>query len=165
MSFVNKCFTTGDLFFILFFTYALVVECIKPKTQVIKDQTGRTVHTLIGHEKEVTCLEVSDNIIFSGSDDRTIRIWDQNGSLQKTLSGHKETVTCLQVIGKTIISGSDDKTICIWDQTLDLPLQTLSGHEGSVTCLKATDTTVISGLMIQQFASGIVRLVLYSILL
>ena len=76
--------------------------------------TGEYLKTLEGHKRGVRTILTKDNLIISGSLDKTIKIWDINsGECLKTLEGH---IGCVRsVFGKDnlIISGSDDKTIRI----------------------------------------------------
>jgi WD40 repeat protein len=55
--------------------------------------------------------------MFSGSSDRTIKVWDLSELLCiKTLSGHNGAVTCLKISpDKKLVSGSWDNSIKIWD--------------------------------------------------
>ena len=63
----------------------------------------------------VNCLVVHNNILYSGSDDATIRAWnlDTNECIT-TLQGHTSTVYCLIVHNSILYSGSYDDTIRAW---------------------------------------------------
>lgn len=76
---------------------------------------------------------MDSNFLFSGSEDRTIRVWDAlpaasvghsvsthpfvGGTLLKTLNGHKGTVTGLAVLWSSghLVSCSLDSCVLIWD--------------------------------------------------
>lgn len=62
---------------------------------------------LEGHTDSVTSVSVSptENLIVSGSKDKTVRLWNLNGTLVKTAFGSDN---------KTLISASEDNTIRIW---------------------------------------------------
>ena len=69
---------------------------------------------LEGHTCDICSVFVKDNLIISGSDDKTIRIWNINsGECIKVLEGHTSNVMSVFVKDNLIISGSDDKTIRI----------------------------------------------------
>lgn len=73
--------------------------------------------------------------LFSGSLDRTIRVWDAadpSAACIKVLRGHEGGVTCLAVSNVFMVSGSEDQKIRIW--TLDTleSIQILDGHHSSI---------------------------------
>ena len=57
------------------------------------------------------------NILASGSQDKTIKIWDiELGACQSTLAGHNAPVTQVEFIdADTVVSSSKDGTTCAWD--------------------------------------------------
>ena len=74
------------------------------------------VLVLEGHTTYVISAFAKDNLIISGSVDKTIKIWDINsGECLKTLEGHTNVVMSVFAKDNLIISGSYDKTIRIWD--------------------------------------------------
>ncbi|CAE6534502.1 unnamed protein product [Rhizoctonia solani] len=73
-----------------------------------------------GHKDWVRCVAFSPNgnLVVSGSDDRTIRIWDAHRPSQiRKLKGHSDHVTSVSCssLGNIIASGSRDHTIRLWD--------------------------------------------------
>jgi len=76
------------------------------------------------HSNWVWCLamDTSTHTLFSGSPDRTIKVWqkkDGNMVCMSTLEGHKEGVSCLTYDSHShiLFSGSWDKTIRVWSKT------------------------------------------------
>ncbi|XP_010441252.1 PREDICTED: zinc finger CCCH domain-containing protein 59-like isoform X1 [Camelina sativa] len=67
------------------------------------------------HSGEVTCFVVGGQLLYSGSVDKTIKVWDLN-TLQciMTLKQHTDTVTSLLYWDKCLISSSLDGTIKVW---------------------------------------------------
>ncbi len=63
--------------------------------------------------------QISNNVLSSGSWDRTIKFWDINtGSLIRTLTGHtSDIIYSLDMLsdGQTFVSGSEDRTIKLWN--------------------------------------------------
>ena len=83
------------------------------------------------------CKEGSGNIIYTGSGDKTVKIWDINGrTCRATLTGHKGSVYCVLVhTSGYILSGSADHTVRVWgiSKLLDkYTLQTIIQHGATV---------------------------------
>ena len=77
--------------------------------------SGTPIAILQGHTRAVRCLIVHNNILYSGSGDKTIRAWnlDTNECIT-ALQGHTDYVNCLVVHNNILYSGSLDKTIRAW---------------------------------------------------
>ena len=77
--------------------------------------SGTPIATLQGHTHWVHCLIVHNNILYSGSSDKTIRAWnlDTNECIA-TLQGHTDSVFCLIVHNNILYSGGDENTIRAW---------------------------------------------------
>ena len=75
------------------------------------------VREYYGHASSVLCLDTCDRRIFSGSSDRTVRIWDvRTTSSTSTLRGHALPVTHVEFNSGVIYSCSMDGTINLWDE-------------------------------------------------
>eukprot|EP00301_Raphidiophrys_heterophryoidea_P002440 c11139_g1_i2.p1 GENE.c11139_g1_i2~~c11139_g1_i2.p1 ORF type:complete len:689 (-),score=162.55 c11139_g1_i2:202-2010(-) len=114
--------------------------------------------TLTQHKGSVLSLAVSDTLLFSGSKDRTIRVWDMHGgyTCRHLLRGHAGSVYALLVLDvrpkdhtqrseKFLVSGSDDKTIAVWNLEAWQCERVLVGHEGPVLALASTGQYLLSG--------------------
>jgi WD40 repeat protein len=78
-------------------------------------------------------VEISqhDQLLASGSDDKTIKLWDPTtGALKHTLEGHSDSVwsVAFSQDGQLLASGSHDKIIKLWDPTTGALKHTLGGH-------------------------------------
>jgi WD40 repeat protein len=104
---------------------------------------------LEGHTDHVNAIAVGlDGKIYSGSDDRTIRVWSgESGAHLQTLQGHTDKVEALTVgLDGKIYSGSWDRTIRVWSSASGAHLQTLVGHTHWVVALAVgLDGKVYSG--------------------
>ena len=101
---------------------------------------------LEGHTRGVNSVVVKDNLIISGSYDKTICIWDINtGDCLKVLGGHTDLIMSVFVKDNLIISGSNDNTIHIWDINTGGCLKVLEGHTDSVWSVFVKDNLIISG--------------------
>ncbi|KAH2148396.1 hypothetical protein KXW33_005324, partial [Aspergillus fumigatus] len=70
-------------------------------------------------------------LLASGSDDKTIKLWDPTtGALKHTLVGHSDSILSVAFSqdGQFLASGSDDETIKLWDPTTGNLKHTLEGH-------------------------------------
>jgi WD40 repeat protein len=78
-----------------------------------------------GHGGAVLSIRVFDNKIFSGSEDRTIRIWDLSTghALKSILNGHMAPINSIALApnGSRIVSTSDDASLRIFDSETGEP--------------------------------------------
>ncbi len=122
--------------------------------------------TMRGHTETVYSLQIKNDLVVSGSWDKTIRIWKiQTGSCLRILIGHTDRVLCVKFDIKQIVSASDDKTIKVWNLDLNpniasdtLCVRTMEEHTNSVFCLEYDETQIVSGsldktILIQNFHS------------
>jgi WD40 repeat protein len=109
-----------------------LITNIKNNWYVVKKPTK----TFKGHTDVVCSLAVVKNdILASGSYDKTIRIW-KNDITIKILTEHTESVYCLAVLPNLLLaSGSGDKTIRIWNITNETSLKILYGHTDAICSL------------------------------
>ncbi|XP_017293837.1 F-box/WD repeat-containing protein 7-like isoform X1 [Kryptolebias marmoratus] len=102
---------------------------------------------LKGHDDHViTCLQFSGDLIVSGSDDNTLKVWSAiTGKCLRTLTGHTGGVWCSQMTVATVISGSTDRTLRVWDAESGDCVHTLYGHTSTVRCMHLHGNRVVSG--------------------
>ncbi|KLU90299.1 sulfur controller 2 [Magnaporthiopsis poae ATCC 64411] len=92
-----------------------------------------SIKILKGHSNGVTCLQLLDNILATGSYDATIKIWDiETGRELRTLKGHTRGIRTLQFDDSKLISGSLDNTVKIWNWHTGELLSSLQGHSDGV---------------------------------
>ena len=80
----------------------------------------KEITILQGHTNSVTCLALDkvNNRLYSGSDDKTIKVWNlETGKEITSLQGHTSSVRCLALdrVNNRLYSGSGDKTIKVWN--------------------------------------------------
>uniref|UniRef100_A0A8C7J7P5 F-box/WD repeat-containing protein 7-like n=1 Tax=Oncorhynchus kisutch TaxID=8019 RepID=A0A8C7J7P5_ONCKI len=102
---------------------------------------------LKGHDDHViTCLQFCGDLIVSGSDDNTLKVWSAlTGKCLRTLVGHTGGVWSSQMSGNIVISGSTDRTLKVWDAESGECVHTLYGHTSTVRCIHLHDKQVVSG--------------------
>lgn len=96
------------------------------KSVVVYDiPKGEVLHTIRGHQDDVNAVcfanPESSHIIYSGSDDATIKVWDRrsmgNGRPAAAFVGHCEGLTYIDSKGdgRYILSNGKDQTMKLWD--------------------------------------------------
>ncbi|XP_044957207.1 zinc finger CCCH domain-containing protein 17-like, partial [Hordeum vulgare subsp. vulgare] len=94
-----------------------------------KDINSEQVAILAGHDRHVISLAVSTTRLYSGSLDKTIRVWDlKNLQCVQTLSEHKAAVTSELCWGQKLLSCSLDKTVKVWVASESGDLQLMHTH-------------------------------------
>ena len=107
-----------------------------------------------GHKKSIWCLcPISNIILASGSEDRTIKIWNiEDRSIMLTLSGHTASVNALCGVREgVLVSGSWDDSLIIWSKSPPESSsyshrQTLRGHKSEITgIIRLNKREIVSG--------------------
>ncbi|OZC08836.1 F-box domain protein [Onchocerca flexuosa] len=104
---------------------------------------------LKGHDEHViTCLQIHGDLIVTGSDDNTLKIWSASKAMcLQTLTGHTGGVWSSQMSedGKTVTSGSTDRTVRVWCVETGRCLHCLQGHTSTVRCMTLRDDKLVTG--------------------
>ncbi len=121
---------------------------------------------LRGHNGPVRTLVTVNDYVFSGSYDRTVRVWPAYSAdvgpsagqdLVKTLKGHRDAVRALSCfprrlatssnrsIGPFVFSGSDDTNVRVWNAATFECVHELKGHVDNVRVLTVDDRHLYSG--------------------
>ena len=101
-------------------------------------ETAREVALLDGHSSWVHCVATSSQYLFSGSFDKTVRVYRAGDyGLVTTLEGHQGEVSCLLVYekGEIVATGSWDCLVKVWSTKDWKEICTLVGHTKSIECL------------------------------
>ncbi|KAI0475785.1 WD40 repeat-like protein [Xylariaceae sp. FL0804] len=88
-------------------------------------ETRRVLHSIQGHEDDVNAVCFADksspHILYSGSDDATIKVWDRramgDGREAGAFAGHVEGITYLDSKddGRYLLSNGKDQSMKLWD--------------------------------------------------
>ncbi|MDX2214176.1 MAG: serine/threonine-protein kinase [Oculatellaceae cyanobacterium bins.114] len=116
-------------------------------------QTGQLLHTLLGHQADVTCVAMHPNgqHLLSGSRDRTVHLWDwQTGKSLFCFKGHKAGVEAIAISpnGYFLASGDAQGAVKIWHLGTQELLRTLPQHTaaiGAITFHPDHETVISSG--------------------
>eukprot|EP00899_Mesostigma_viride_P002584 jgi/Mesvir1/12326/Mv00516-RA.1 len=73
---------------------------------------------LRGHTDRIFCVAMDDDIIVSGSADRTLRVWDRPSfSFVTSLVGHDGTVFAVAICGMHVVSSASDLEMRVWERS------------------------------------------------
>ena len=94
--------------------YIFVAGC-DPIIRAFNIETGeRKIYQ--GHKGWVYCIDVLDERMYSGGDDRTVIIWNiESTKLLEQLHGHENGVTTICFANNDLYTGSFDHHIICWD--------------------------------------------------
>jgi len=95
-------------------------ELLNDQNQPFDWVVGKPYKALHGHNHFVSCVQVhsSNNHFFSGSWDKTLRLWDLTKfTTHQTFQAHtKDVLSCALTCGdRLLVSGAMDNTVRIWD--------------------------------------------------
>lgn len=78
--------------------------------------SGEFIREYKGHQRGLACVKFRGNLIASGSNDQTVKLWDvETGACLRNFVGHTDLVRTLAFNDKWLVTGSYDQTIKIWD--------------------------------------------------
>ncbi|ORX51948.1 WD40 repeat-like protein [Hesseltinella vesiculosa] len=118
-----------------------VVSCSADKTVCIWDaNSGERVRRWKGHNGVVNSCQVTrrgTEVVVSGSDDGTIKLWDPREKTTSQTLENKYQVTSVAIseAGDTVYSGGIDNDIKVWDLRKQEVMYTLAGHVDTVSGL------------------------------
>lgn len=103
---------------------------------ILDEKTGLLINKLVGHSDTINTIVIKGNLLFTGSKDKTIRIWDLGTQkCTKVLEGHTESISSIICTNNYLYSGSYDHSIKKWDIYTGKCIKTLYGHTSTVTSI------------------------------
>ncbi|XP_036963457.1 kinesin-like protein KIF21A isoform X4 [Acanthopagrus latus] len=86
-----------------------------PATKGSRSATLQCVHVAEGHSKAVLCVDCTDDLLFTGSKDRTCKVWNLvTGQEIMSLSGHPNNVVSVRYSSSLVFTVSTTY-IKVWD--------------------------------------------------
>jgi WD40 repeat protein len=133
--------------------FGFVFDAIASGRNIYISKNGKITNTLEGHNREIHTLLLSRDkkFLFSGSGDKSIRVWDTNTwECIKVLEGHDWLVNSLitDFDDRYLYSGGWDSFIIKWDlQTYSEVDRFYSGQIGGIKCIAISknNQTIITG--------------------
>ncbi|KNC79813.1 hypothetical protein SARC_07812 [Sphaeroforma arctica JP610] len=92
---------------------------------------------MTGHDTSIYCMAITgDNVLYTGSADKTVRRWDVCSRQAVSVYKHKDWVSAVCVVGSLLVTGTNSGKIWVWDadDVKENPV-TLIGHFDQVTSL------------------------------
>jgi len=107
------------------------------KSVIILDATSTKCVTLPGHTAMVHGIVKVNDMVWTCSSDKSVKIWSESGRLIKTIEGHSGRVFSIICIGETHVwTSSWDTSIIIWNAKDFTFQQELKGlHKDAITSL------------------------------
>lgn len=103
-----------------------------------EDPAYRCLGVLKGHTEFVRAVVGEKGVLYSCSNDRTIKAWDiEKLECVGMMAGHALAVMCLTISGGQLFSGGYDFAVKVWDVETRQCLGELGGHTQVVTDLVA----------------------------
>lgn len=123
------------------------------------------------HINTIYCLQLytypgtGNQVLFTGSKDRTIKEWDlSTGAVLRTIEGiHEGSVLSICVHGDYLVSAGSDSNVVVWDLVQGRVVKVIDDHEDSVLCVRFDNVRLVScskGKLLMEMS--LLRLMSYS---
>jgi WD40 repeat protein len=110
---------------------------LRPRTPSLTPPGTPLLLTLLGHERDVTAVAITEDgrQALSGSLDQRVKLWDLDAGREIcTLAGHTAGIYAIawSEDGRCAVSGDYDGNLKVWDMATRRELHTLRGKAGSI---------------------------------
>jgi F-box and WD-40 domain protein 1/11 len=103
------------------------------------------VATLMEHSARVSCVDVGEEAIATGSDDATVRLWPRDGGASRRTLAHPRALCAVRMQGDVLATGGLDAVVRIFALSTGQLVRELRGHKGSVQSLALGGSVLVSG--------------------
>ncbi|CAG8592052.1 4358_t:CDS:2 [Funneliformis mosseae] len=105
----------------------------------------QTVNILRGHKERISDAKLKENILVTGSADRTVRIWNiDTGECIRTLCGNSFSCVDFLLEEQIVAASTFFRSSFIWNMETGELLRELSGHVSAVRCISLSKSYVAS---------------------
>ncbi|KAL8863495.1 MAG: hypothetical protein Q9178_000176 [Gyalolechia marmorata] len=98
------------------------------------------------HVGSILCLQYDDDIMITGSSDRTCIVWDIKADWKpiRRVRYHNAGVLDICFDKKHVVSCSKDTSVCLWDRQTGEQIHRLGGHRGPVNAVQLRGNLAVS---------------------
>ena len=98
------------------------------------------------HSDCITCMQVKEDKIVTGSLDKTLNLWNVNsGNVFMTVEAHEQALSCLTIYENNIYSGSYDGSVKVWNIDTGDEIKELENTLDNISCLQVLEDTLWIG--------------------
>ncbi|CAG8487506.1 10125_t:CDS:2 [Ambispora gerdemannii] len=106
---------------------------------------AQSVKILYGHKERINDAKLKENILVTGSTDRTVRVWDlDKGKCLRVFKGNTFSSVDFLVKEKIVVASTFFRASFVWDMESGELLQELTGHVSAVRVISLNETYVAS---------------------
>jgi hypothetical protein len=112
----------------------------------------RVIDALGGHQKPITRIAMQGDLLITGSQDSTMRVWTLANGVEAPAKKLRPPTTRISAIvavalSATVIAGAnDERAVHVFDRKQMRPKVTsFASHAGKITCLATEGNTLVSG--------------------
>ena len=97
------------------------------------------------HSARVSCVDVGEEAIATGSDDATVRLWPRDGGASRRTLAHPSPLCAVRMQGNVLATGGVDAVVRVFALSTGQLVRELRGHKGSVQSLALGGSVLVSG--------------------
>ncbi len=93
----------------------------------------------------MSCVDVGEEAIATGSDDASVRLWPRDGGASRRTLAHPSPLRAVRMQGDVLATGGLDAVVRVFALSTGQLVHELRGHEGSVQSLALGGSVLVSG--------------------
>ena len=93
----------------------------------------------------MSCVDVGEEAIATGSDDATVRLWPRDGGASRRTLAHPSPLRTVRMQGDVLATGGLDAVVRVFALSTRQIVRELHGHKGSVQSLALGGSVLVSG--------------------
>jgi len=97
------------------------------------------------HSARVSCVDVGEEAMATGSGDATVRLWPRDGGASRRTLAHPSPLCAVCMQGDVLATGGVDAVVRVFALSTGQLVRELRGHEGPVQSLALGGSVLVSG--------------------